>query len=253
MWESRWVTSKPHRIARSTWARSSRRTSSRSAWSHTSAIVRGKPPSPPSKRRRHGDRTPAVQLPLGVQRQVHADVLAAVLRRGLAGPRAGHHQRRRGGHAVAQRRVHALVGRVAHAQVVAVDDQQPGVVGMTESLRERRHGPNATAHAAQLPPQHHRRPTHPSVAGARVEPHRRGPGDLGVAQPGHRQVRRAPPPSAGRRHRARWQVGATATGPITPKRLTECAAAPSSRPVVGRATTTVPAAAARANSAAQCG
>ena len=48
MWESRWETSKPHRMARSIWARHSRRTSSRSAWSHTSSTVRGKPPSPPS-------------------------------------------------------------------------------------------------------------------------------------------------------------------------------------------------------------
>ena len=48
MWESRWLTSKPQRIARSIWARSSRRTSSRSAWSHTSSMVRGKPPSPSS-------------------------------------------------------------------------------------------------------------------------------------------------------------------------------------------------------------
>src|SRR5438874_3775010 len=35
-------------MARSTWARSSRRTSSMSAWSHTSSTVPGKPPSPSS-------------------------------------------------------------------------------------------------------------------------------------------------------------------------------------------------------------
>jgi len=45
---SMWLTSKPHRMARSIWARHSRRTSSRSAWSHTSSNVRGNPPSPPS-------------------------------------------------------------------------------------------------------------------------------------------------------------------------------------------------------------
>ena len=44
--------------------------------------------------RRVGDRTPAVGLPLGVEREVHADVLAAVLRGGVARPRARHHQRR---------------------------------------------------------------------------------------------------------------------------------------------------------------
>jgi len=46
MWLSRWLTSNPHRMARSIWARSSRRTSSMSAWSHTSVWVRGNPPSP---------------------------------------------------------------------------------------------------------------------------------------------------------------------------------------------------------------
>src|SRR4029453_15904429 len=49
MWLSRWLTSKPHMIARSIWARHSRRTSSRSAWSHVSSTVRGKPPSPSSR------------------------------------------------------------------------------------------------------------------------------------------------------------------------------------------------------------
>ena len=43
--------------------------------------------------RRVRDRTPAVGLPLGVQREVHADVFAAVHRGGVARPRARHHQR----------------------------------------------------------------------------------------------------------------------------------------------------------------
>src|SRR5262245_57340546 len=46
MWLSTCDTSKPHTMARSTWARHSLRTSSRSAWSQTSCTVRGKPPSP---------------------------------------------------------------------------------------------------------------------------------------------------------------------------------------------------------------
>ena len=54
--------------------------------------------------RRVGDRAPAVRLPLGVEREVHADVLAAVLRRRVAGPRARDHERRARRDAVAQRR-----------------------------------------------------------------------------------------------------------------------------------------------------
>ena len=63
--------------------------------------------------RRVGDRAPAVGLPLGVQREVHADVLAAVHRGGVARPRARHHQRRAGREAVAQRLVDRDVGRAA--------------------------------------------------------------------------------------------------------------------------------------------
>ncbi len=39
-----------------------------------------------------GDRAPAVALPLGVEREVHADVLAPVAGRRVAGPRARDHQ-----------------------------------------------------------------------------------------------------------------------------------------------------------------
>ena len=75
------------------------------------------------------DRAPAVEVPLGVEREVHADVLAQVAGRRLARPRARHHQRGAGGHARAQALVDADVGGVAHAEVVAVDDQQ-AVVGV---------------------------------------------------------------------------------------------------------------------------
>jgi hypothetical protein len=39
-----------------------------------------------------GDRPPPVALPLGVQREVHADVLAAVLGGRVARPGARHHE-----------------------------------------------------------------------------------------------------------------------------------------------------------------
>ena len=45
------------------------------------------------QRGRVRDRPPAVEVVLGVERQVHPDVLAEIPGRGLAGPRARHHQR----------------------------------------------------------------------------------------------------------------------------------------------------------------
>ena len=54
------------------------------------------------QRGRVGDRAPAVEVPLGVEREVHADVLAPVPGGGLARPGAGHHQGGAGGDAVAQ-------------------------------------------------------------------------------------------------------------------------------------------------------
>ena len=44
-----------------------------------------------------GDRSPAVQVVLGVERESDADVLTPVLRRGLTRPRSGDQQRRGGG------------------------------------------------------------------------------------------------------------------------------------------------------------
>ena len=85
--------------------------------------VRGKPPSPsrrlgecvigPHRYVSHSD----------VQREVDADVLAAVHRRRVARPRARHHQRRAGRDAVAERFVHRDVRRPRRAEVVAVDDR----------------------------------------------------------------------------------------------------------------------------------
>ena len=88
--------------------------------------------------RRMRDRAPAVEVVLRVQREVHADVLAPIARRRLAGPRARHHQRRARRRPVAQRLVDAHVGGVAGAEVVAVQDDQARVGVVPERLRQRR-------------------------------------------------------------------------------------------------------------------
>ena len=85
-----------------------------------------------------GDRAPAVRVPLRVEREVHADVLAAVHRGRVARPRARHHQRRAGRHAVAQRFVDRDVRRTRRPEVVAVDDQQLRVGRVPEPFREAR-------------------------------------------------------------------------------------------------------------------
>ena len=48
---------------------------------------------PVDQRRRVGDRPPPVELVLGVEGEVDAEVLAPLLGGGVAGPRPGHHQR----------------------------------------------------------------------------------------------------------------------------------------------------------------
>ena len=96
-WESRWLTSKPQRMARSIWARHSRRTSSRSAWSHRSSTGAGEAAVAVEQGRGVGDRAPAVEVVLGVEGEVHADVLAPVAGGRLAGPRARDHQAGAGG------------------------------------------------------------------------------------------------------------------------------------------------------------
>ena len=88
-----------------------------------------------------GDRPPAVQVVLGVQRQVHADVLAAVAGSRVTRPRARHHQGGARGHALTQSFVDAQVGGVARPQVVAVDDQELGVRVEAQPLGERCHRP----------------------------------------------------------------------------------------------------------------
>ena len=89
--------------------------------------------------RRLGDRSPPVRLPLRVQGEVHADVLAPVLGGGVTRPGARHHQRGARRDAVAQRVVYGDVGRTRRAEVVAVDDEQLGVGCIAETLGESGH------------------------------------------------------------------------------------------------------------------
>ena len=100
----------------------------------------GEPAVAVEQARRVGDRSPAVGVELGVEREVHADVVAPVAGGGVAGPRARHHQRRARGQPVTQRVVGGHVAGVGEAEVVARDDQQLGVGGMPEPLGERGHG-----------------------------------------------------------------------------------------------------------------
>ena len=144
MWLSRWLTSKPQKIARSIWARHSLRTSSRSAWSQTSSTVREAAVAV-EQARRVGDRAPPVVLPLGVQREVHADVLAPVL------GRARHAPTGTGTISVAlvatplrSASYTATLAERDGAEVVAVDDQQLGAGRIAESFGEGGHCVQAT-------------------------------------------------------------------------------------------------------------
>ncbi len=75
-----------------------------------------------------------------------ADVLAQVALGGVPGPGTRDHQRGAGGHAVPQRLVDRQVGGVRGAEVVAVEDQQPGVGGVPQALGQRGHPGNGTGH-----------------------------------------------------------------------------------------------------------
>ncbi len=67
-----------------------------------------------------GDWTPAVDVMLGVQSQVHADVIARFEQLGgVAGPRGGNHDRGAGRRSCSEGVEHAEVGGVAGSQVVA--------------------------------------------------------------------------------------------------------------------------------------
>jgi hypothetical protein len=92
------------------------------------------------QRRGVGDGAEPVCLVFAVEREVHANVVdRLVAERGIAGPWCGNHDRRTCGDAIAQRAVDSDVGRVARAQVVTRDDDQLGVVVVSESFGERGH------------------------------------------------------------------------------------------------------------------
>ena len=88
-----------------------------------------------------GDRAPAVQVVLGVQRQAHADVVTPEPRCRLACPGRRHEQRRGGGEPVPERVVHAGRRRVAEAQVGTVEDEEAVIGGCPDPLGHRRHAP----------------------------------------------------------------------------------------------------------------
>ena len=137
--------SKPHRTARSTWARHSRRTSSMSAWSQRSETVRGKPAVSVQQRGGLGDRSPAVEVVLGVEGEPDPDVIAPEPRRRLARPGCGDDERGAGADPVAERVVDADGRRVAEAEIGAVEDQQLGVGPVSEALGNGRHAPDRSA------------------------------------------------------------------------------------------------------------
>jgi hypothetical protein len=124
-----------HMIARSICARHSRRTSS-SLRGPRVLDRAGRPPSPSSRLDDCVIGPHRVRLPLRVQREVHADVLAAPTCGGVARPRARHHQRRGGCHTCPEGVVDPDVRRARRAEIVAVDDQELGVVHSRDARRE---------------------------------------------------------------------------------------------------------------------
>ena len=83
-----------------------------------------------------GDRAPSVRVVLGVEGEVHPDVLASVAGGRVACPRTRHHERGAGGDAVAKGGIDAHVGGMAGPEVVAVDDQQAIVRPVSQPLGE---------------------------------------------------------------------------------------------------------------------
>ena len=89
----------------------------------------GKAPVPVEQRRGLGDRTPSVEVVLGVEGEPDPDVVTAEPRRRLAGPGGRDDERGAGADAVAEGVVDPDGGRVAEAEVGAVEDQQLGLGG----------------------------------------------------------------------------------------------------------------------------
>ena len=87
-WVSRWLTSKPQRMARSTWARQLAADLVEVGVVPQVGDGAGEAAVAVEQRRGVGDRAPPVEVVLGVEREVDADVLAPVAGGRLAGPRA---------------------------------------------------------------------------------------------------------------------------------------------------------------------
>jgi hypothetical protein len=100
------------------------------------------------KRRGLGDRTPPVEVVLGVHGELDAHVLAPVAGRRPPGPGTGHHEAGARGQPVAQGLVDTDVGGVAEAEIVAVEDQELGVGAVSEAFSERRHALTVVVQAA---------------------------------------------------------------------------------------------------------
>ena len=83
-----------------------------------------------------GDRSPAVTVVFGVECEVHADVLAAVLGRGCPGPWARDHQGGTRGDAKTQCFIHPGVGGLTQPEVVGIDDDQTGVGVVAQAFCE---------------------------------------------------------------------------------------------------------------------
>ena len=130
------------------------------------------------QRRGLGDRTPAVAVVLGVEREVHADVLAAVAPGGVARPGRRDHEGGAGGQAGAQRLVDAGVRGVADAEVVAVDDQEAGVGSVAQTFGELGH-----------PRRRYRRPGRTDTGSGRLARRARAP-QTSVGPVGRRRDRR---------------------------------------------------------------
>ena len=86
--------------------------------------------------RRLRDRSPPVRLPLRVQGEVHADVLAPVLGGGVRAQGTAPSARRSSRRRCIARRIHGDVGRARRAEVVAVDDEQRRRVHSRDARRE---------------------------------------------------------------------------------------------------------------------
>ena len=110
-----------------------------------------------------GDGTPAIAVVLGVECEVHPDVLTAVIGSRSPGPWAGNHERCTGRRAEAQRLIDPGVGGLAKSEIIGIDINEnkfalarelgcthtllatdPKVV-VAQSFGECGHVPNATA------------------------------------------------------------------------------------------------------------